>query len=463
MKFIFADTMDYVDPGFNFEADRNAPGRRAYWDDEYPHEHMDVLPYDGVLVSRAAVGNGPVGGGKYSEAQAMAFRRVGARTFLRLDGPRFQHMPVFGDCGAFAYVKESVPPYTPEDMLSFYEDGEFTHGCSVDHIIFEFHEDGDPARFPSAAARDEARRRYDITLTYAEAFLHASRPLASRFVPLGVVQGWSPDSMAQAARALCRMGYRYLAVGGTVPLRTPQVKACLGAVRDAIPPDVAMHVLGFAKAEDIQEFALFGITSFDTTSPLRRAFKDARANYYLRRPGPSAAGLDYYTALRVPQATENPKLQRLAKEGKVRQEDLQRLERRALEAVRAYGRGESALQETLDAVMAYDEPGLLRRATQPTGGDPTLRGRYERTLAERPWERCGCRVCRDLGVEALIFRGSNRNKRRGFHNLAVFKSLVDDLPNLRECDGPHDQADLFRHPGQPKPAAPGSLLCGQRG
>lgn len=360
MKFIFADTMDYVDPGYDFDGDRNAPERQAYWDDEYPHEHMDTPPYDGMLVSRAAVGKGRLGGGKYSEAQAMAFRRAGARAFLRLDGPRFQHMPVFGDCGAFAYVKESVPPYTPEDMLAFYEDGEFTHGCSVDHIIFEFYEDDDLGRFPSAEARDEARRRFDITLANAETFLRASHALAGHFTPLGVIQGWSPGSMAQAARGLCRMGYRYLAVGGTVPLRTPQVEACLRAVRDAIPTDVAMHVLGFAKAEDIQEFVPFGITSFDTTSPLRRAFKDARCNYYLRRPG---VGLDYYTALRIPQATENPKLQRLAKEGKVRQEDLQRLERRALESLRAYGRGKESLEVTLDAVMSYDMPGLLRRAT----------------------------------------------------------------------------------------------------
>ncbi len=48
------------------------------------------------------------------------------------------------------------------------------------------------------------------------------------------------------------------------------------------------------------------------------------------------------------------------------------------------------------------------------------RGIYARTLEERPWERCSCRVCREGGVEVLIFRSSNRNKRRGMHNLHVF-------------------------------------------
>jgi len=456
MKFIFADTMDYVDPGFDFAEDRNAADRQPYWDDEYPHEHMDAPPYDGMLVSRAAVGKGRLGGGKYTEAQAMALGRMGARAFLRLNGPRFQHMPVFGDCGAFAYVKESVPPYTPEDMLTFYEDGQFTHGCSVDHIIFDFHEDDDEGRFSSVAARDEARRRFDITLANAEVFFRESRALGGRFTPLGVVQGWSPGSMARAARSLCRMGYRYIAIGGTVPLRTPQVKSCVRAVRDAISPDIALHVLGFAKAEDIQQFVEFDISSFDTTSPLRRAFKDSRCNYYLRRPGD---GLDYYTALRVPQATENPKLQWLAKEGKVRQEDLQRLESRALTALRTFARGEADLDETLNAVLAYDSLTLLQSAKgEARTSRATLRANYRRTLADRPWERCACRVCRELGVEVVIFRGSNRNKRRGIHNLAVFKSLVDDLPRLGEGACANEQVDLFSSPREPEPAASSSVL-----
>ena len=38
MKFIFADSLDYVDPGYDFLTDRFSPGRQAYWDDQFPHE-----------------------------------------------------------------------------------------------------------------------------------------------------------------------------------------------------------------------------------------------------------------------------------------------------------------------------------------------------------------------------------------------------------------------------------------
>jgi hypothetical protein len=455
MKFIFADSLDYVDPAYDFAADRTLPERTPYWDDLFPHEFMDEPPYHGVLVSRAIIGDGPAGGGKYTSSQAQRFRREGARAFLRLDGPRFAHMPIYGDCGAFAYHREDVPPYSPESMVTFYEDAGFTHGCSVDHIIFEF-DNGLTSGL--AGGSPEARRRFDITLANAESFLKASGRLSNRFTPLGVVQGWSPASMAEAARRLCKMGYRYLAVGGTVTLRTAQIKACLRAVRDVIPPDVDLHVLGFAKADDLAEFGPFRITSFDTTSPLLRAFKDEKSNYYLRR---ADGRLDYYTALRVPQAIENTKLLRLAKRGAWRQEDLLALERQALSALRAYDREETSLEEALDAVIAYSTPVMLEDE-QGAGSSKKLaelRARYGRTLRDRPWKACPCAVCRQASIEVVLFRASNRNKRRGIHNLGVFKALVDDLPNMEpnDTDG---QLDFFSRPRPPESVECGVVVCG---
>jgi len=455
MKFIYADSLDYIDPLYDFVADRSLPGRRPYWDDQYPHEFLDPAPYHGVLVSRAVVGDGPVGGGKYTAAQAQRFRREGARSFLRLDAPRFSTMALFGDCGAFAYHKTEVPPYTSEDMVAFYDDAGFTHGCSVDHIIFQFDE---AHRVGLDGGSDEARRRFDITLDNAESFLKASRPLSNKFTPLGVIQGWSPGSMAEAARRLCAMGYEYLAVGGTVPLKTPQIKACLRSIRDAVSSDVRLHVLGFAKADDISDFRPFGITSFDTTSPLLRAFKDAKSNYYVRRPD---GRMDYYTAIRIPQAIENPKLQRAAKRGDRRQEDLLQLERRALTALRAYDREEIGLEDTLDAVMDYDVPALLEAPGEAVSPRKIadLRTRYARTLKDRPWSACGCAVCRQASIEVVIFRASNRNKRRGIHNLAVFKSLVDDLEKLETAPN-NDPTDLFGRHGTSEPAEHCALVCG---
>jgi hypothetical protein len=451
MKFIFADSMDVVDPNYDFVRDRNGDKRTPYWDDVYPHQLLRRAPYDGILVSRGIVGGAAIAG-KYSEAQAMRFRREGARAFLRLDTPELAHLPIFGDCGAFTYAKEEVPPYSVDDMLEFYADGEFTHGCSVDHIIFDFEIDT-----PATGGSAEARRRFDITLENAEGFLNASRSMP-RFTPLGVVQGWSPESMAEAARRLCAMGYDYLALGGTVPLKSPQIKACLEAVRKAVPYDTRIHILGFAKADDIAGFGSYRITSFDTTSPLLRAFKDARQNYYL----PQAGGrLSYYTAIRVPQALENPKLLRLAKRGALNQEVLVKLERTALDRLRRFDRDEASLEETLEAVLAYAAPALLGATIEDLPGSndvKQLEERYRRTLEDRPWKQCGCEICAELSIEVMIFRASNRNKRRGIHNLQVFKTLID---SITQGSGHAGNFDLHSASSEPEQHPYGALARSQ--
>lgn len=436
MKFIFADSMDFVDPGYDFVTDRHAPGRKAYWDDAYPHEILGYAPYDGVLVSRGIVGDHRVPG-KYSQSQAMRFRRVGVRTFLRLDTPKFASLDLFGDCGAFTYVKQDVPPYAPNDTAEFYDDCGFTHGCSVDHIIFDF----DERAVGMQGGSLEARRRFDLTLDNAAEFRREAAH-SGRFTPLGVIQGWSPQSMAEAGRRLAAMGYDYLAVGGMVPLKSDQIRAALGAIRDVVPSSVRLHILGFAKANEIGSFGPFGITSFDTTSPLLRAFKDAKQNYFVRT---GAGRLKYYMAVRVPQSLENLQLQRLVREGAFRAEDLTQLEADALVTLRAYARRELALDHVLEPVLRYGAIVATGQAYDQVKDTPTiikLAAAYRETLRDRPWEACGCQICKQAGIEVMLFRASNRNKRRGMHNLDVYNQIVGDLSV--QSEGANDDVDLSR-------------------
>ena len=106
----------------------------------------------------------------------------------------------------------------------------------------------------------------------------AHKVIGNYFTPVGVVHGWSPKSMADAACEMVKMGYKYLALGGMVPLKSPQIMSALNAVRSEIPKDVELHILGFAKSDDLNQFIGKGINSIDTTSPLLRAFKDNKNN-----------------------------------------------------------------------------------------------------------------------------------------------------------------------------------------
>ncbi len=419
MKFIFADSLDFVDPNFDFIEDRSSPSREIYWDDKFPHEMMSKAPYDGMLVSKAIVGGSKISG-RYTDAQAMMFNRVGAREFLRYREKDFPKSMMIGDCGAFSYHKMETPPYSPAEMVDFYGDGEFTHGCSVDHVIFDFVPDDQVGSLGNEQL-EENRRRFEITSENAQLFLKESARLGNRFTPMGVIQGWSPGSMAQAALRLKKMGFTYLAVGGMVPLRTPQIKTALKAIRELVGNDIQLHILGFAKADQIDEFKDYNITSFDSTSPLIRAFKDSNRNYYVSN---ADGTMSYYSAIRIPQALENRTLKDLAKEGKFSQEDFQNREKHALDAIRSYDAGSADLDEVLSVLMAYSGPLLIGKDEYLNEKDikkrDSLEQRYREMLEAKPWQSCECAICQKVGVETIIFRGANRNRRRGFHNLEVY-------------------------------------------
>ena len=70
---------------------------------------------------------------------------------------------------------------------------------------------------------------------------------------------------------------------------------------------------------------------------------------------------------------------------------------------------------------------------------------YE-TLNARPWVDDDCAICREVGIETIIFRGNNRNRRRGFHNSYVFyqmfKKRVNNFKNYLD-DSNIPQRSLF--------------------
>jgi hypothetical protein len=82
--------------------------------------------------------------------------------------------------------------------------------------------------------------------------------------------------------------------------------------------------------------------------------------------------------------------------------------------LREYDRGVVSFDEVLEAVRDY---------VKLVGHERYL-PYYVATLRDMPWKRCDCAVCRSAGVDVVIFRGNNRNRRRGFHNVYVFSKLL---------------------------------------
>jgi hypothetical protein len=373
-----------------------------------------------LLVSKAIVdGKGGDEEKKYTDAQRHRLLRRGAREFFRLGDRPLQ---VLGDCGAFSYVREKVPPVTVDGVIDFYEACGCDAGASIDHIILAYQPEFDHFLAGLDPAPEEWRRRQEITLELAAEFRrrHASRHC--RFDAVGVAQGWSPRSYARCVAQLQAMGYRRIGLGGMVPLKTPEVLACLEAVAAERHPETQFHLFGVTRCEHATRFRGYGVSSFDSTSPLKQAFMDDRDNYYTAR--------GTYIAVRVPQVDKHLNLRRRILAGEVDQAEALRLERACLSALAAYDRGAGGLEEALSSLREYERlyDGRKDRSVL-----------YRKVLSDRPWACCPCAVCRHIGIHVVIFRGAERNRRRGFHNLwLTYRELHR---TLAESGDHHDERE----------------------
>lgn len=398
MKYFFPDSQDIVDPSFDFDREDRSSERVRQRDDQYAHEVFSTPAYDGLLVSKGIVDGIKGSSGKYTLPQRHRLYRVGGREFFRTED-----LPIIGDCGAFTYVREEVPPYTVDEVLNFYNDCDFDLGISVDHVILAYNQKFDYIKPSDNKEVTGHLERQNLTLQLASEFLTTHKAGSLRFTPVGVAQGWSPNSYMVAVGALQDMGYDYIALGGMVPLKTKDILACLEAIKEVRNPNTKLHLLGVTRIDSIPAFESYGVASFDSTSPLRQAFKDDRDNYYtLERT---------YTAIRVPQVSGNPQLLRNISSGKLSQDIARRMEQTALNTLQRFDLGKCELEEVLDAVDSYDK-----------FCDPRKNNReiYREVLTDSPWKNCPCDVCRHLGYHVILFRGAERNRRRGFHNVWTF-------------------------------------------
>ena len=420
MRFFLPDSQDLVDPTFDFERERRSVSRQRQRDDLYAHEVFSTPAFDGFLVSKGIVDGFGVLGSRYTLAQRHRLQRLGAPQFFRVDRAT-SPLTIMGDCGAFTYVHEEEPPYSIDEVLEFYEGSRFDYGISLDHIILEYIPAADEPGASKDLVPEPLRKRQQVTLDLARDFLREHKAGRCSFEPLGVAQGWSPKSYATSVKALQKMGYDYIALGGMVPLKSPEIRACLAEIDKVRSPGTRMHLLGVTRTEHLPEFSRLGIASFDSTSPLRQAFKDDRDNYY--------SADDKYTAIRIPQVEGNPKLQRAISSGKVSQEQARRLEQASLEAMRLFEEGQRTVSQVVEVLLEYE-----RFYDKDSKKDHA--SAYEKTLTDAPWRRCPCEVCKALKHHVILFRGAERNRRRGFHNTWTFYRQLQGLGLKTRTEAP---------------------------
>lgn len=318
---------------------------------------------------------------------------------------------IFGDCGAFSYVKNPEPTITTEQAVALYQLYGFDFGASVDHIPVP-----EIATCKGKLVLDtaEQKRRVKLTRDNAGAFIELHRKRKCTFIPVGVIQGITAEDYARQLPEYLDMGYCHVALGGLVPRSDKDVLDIVRAVHEAIPKDQPrpwIHLMGVFRPKIQAGLRELGVTSFDSATYFRKAWLRSGQNY-LGTDG------NWYAAIRVPLTSDPRTRVRLEKSGRSWQE-IEELEALALRALHDYADGRVSLAAVLEAVTAYDQ--LLDR-NEGAGTDFTEA--YKRTLEARPWELCDCPICTSLGIDVVIFRGYNRNKRRGAHNTLMLYLLI---------------------------------------
>lgn len=400
LSYFLPDWDDLLDRNYDFTTDEFS-GPKEVRDEIHCSRLMAPTRIsDGILVSLAQSreSKGPlkfVGG-----LEPRTLRPLNLRTHYGLD----HNQSLFGDCGAFSYVNEDRPPLTTEYAVSMYELYDFDYGASIDHI-------------PVPSIRTDAgiiplsqckrRQRVDITVENAQAFIDEAKRRKAGFTPVGTVQGLNPSQYARNALAYAEMGYERIALGGLVPLRDPAIREIVSAVTTALRDNrrqPGIHLFGVFRPDLQSFFRECGISSFDSATYFRKAWLRSGQNYL-------ACNGAWYAAIRVPMTRDGRTLKQLLATSELSQSELEALEARALIALHEYDRGKLSKSAALDAVMTYDAH-LVRSSEEMSA----MRQAYDRTLSDRPWDQCDCPMCVDAGINTLIFRGSNRNKRRGTHN-----------------------------------------------
>jgi len=422
--YFLPDWDDFLDTGFDFHNDTFSAEKKS--DRVQSHSIELMRPRrlcDGVLVSLAQQLSGSKGLlRKLPASDPGHLRPRSVRDHFGLADDQW----AFGDCGAFSYVNRCNPAISVEQAVALYDLHEFDLGASVDHIPVPEVVDEDGIR--RQLSKYQRSRRVKLTQENAVAFIDEWRRRVCTFVPVGIIQAMSAKNYAEQIPEYIEMGYTHIALGGLVPQSDSEITDVIKAVRSVtktlrtIP---WIHLLGVYRPKLQELFRAGGVSSFDSATYFRKAWLRSDQNYL-------GADGSWYAAIRVPPSDDPRTMQRLVSSGET-QAQIRRLEREALKALRDYDDGRITVEKCLRMVLKYD--GLLNRGEF---APMALEEQYRKTLEARPWSNCTCNFCRQIGIDVAIFRGYNRNKRRGAHNtLHLYEQLHPSLREVRPAN-PHE-------------------------
>ena len=312
MKFFFPDSQDQIDPGFDFGTEERSALRVRQRDDLYAHEALDGHVIDGLLVSKAIV-DGLPGACRQVHAAPNGTACTGTAS---------------GDSSASTRLRPRDPDHGRLRRLQLRPRGRPAVHPGPGHRLLRrmrlrprhLRRPRHPRLRPrrrhrpaSPQAQRMAGPAADSRWTWPDASWPGARPGRS-----GSSRSAWPRAGARPPMRRRSANSRKSATRGSPSAawsrsRPTRSSPASGRSRRRATPAPNCTCWASRGAATSREFASYGVTSFDSTSAFRQAFKDDKDNYHT---------VDRtYTAIRVPQVDGNPKLKKQILAGRVDQED----------------------------------------------------------------------------------------------------------------------------------------------
>jgi len=434
---------DVVNVNYDVEKEEHDPATRTKY---LAHEVFEERVYDGILVAKSHV----------PDSQIIKIRdNGGIRKYLKLDNTKHYH-PTMGDCGAPRYIDEHEPTMTTKELYDYYNDLGFDYGIGLDHIVKE-----SGVTNPSK----DSIRRQNITIRNNIEMLEMVKKNKANFYLMGSVQGWNVEAYKKCVQKYADAGFKFIAIGGLAGGGDDMVGEILSAIDPVVKKyNMGIHVLGITREKLLPQYRRYNVITCDSSTHIIRAVV-----------GPHTAYLDddkkYHAGLVLPGVNRSTRVKKyLDRDDIVKQigemesrydslvkAELFELERLKLlrneykvkkNTIISHVNTKNAPVEVWKDADRKTKEGLLLAESRVMKGfrdfdkglinqteceniaiqflrvfdgfNPKYFENFTKTMRERPWQNCPCRMCVDTGIEITFLRTGELGSRRIFHNLWTY-------------------------------------------
>lgn len=346
-------------------------------------------PFDGILISKSKFDDNinKIQGNKKGKD---------LKTILNLP----KGIKIFGDCGAFQYRDEKIPPYRAKEILDYYQDYGFDMGCSIDHIII------------NKKDKKLRKERYNITQVFAKKCLELYENENYSFELFGVAQGWDIKSYSDMVEYLHDLGYENICIGGLVGVIKKKITHpndltvgnLIKKLAQQFKKYKKVHIFGRGNLELFELYQKSGVTQFDNNI-MRKAWTDEKKSYHLFDKGKNE--MNYYTSMRIPLIKNKQGIHQ--KEIEIFK-SLEQLSNKSIS-------NDAFIKELKKYYAVYNTHKKMEKKIGRIKEFDVNDALIMSLLKDEPWNKCQCDICKKYKIHVCVFRRRMRNTLRAFHNV----------------------------------------------